>query len=479
MPSSAEGATDLMLRFRLLFLTLLLSAMQLAAQSGSGKGLYFVGFADKDGTSFSVDRPGEFLGPRALARREKVGAAVTATDFPVSAAYEQQLARAGAGIWLRSRWMNGVVVTADADLMENIGSLPFVDTTYYAAPLQYERDSPQPPVARLDRPEPVVEPVPVNGIFYGYGYKDLSRMNGDSLHRMGYRGKGILVAVLDGGFPMVGYKDFLGYDQEAAVPASYDFVEQDSTALDGSTHGATVLSTMAAQHPFFFIGTAPEARYLLFKTENSRGEHRLEEINYAVALEMADSAGVDVVNSSLGYTTFTDGSMDYTYDDLDGKTSPASRAIDLAFERGMIVVTSAGNNGADEWKYIGIPADAAQAFSIGALDAEDDRAYFSSYGPTADGRVKPDVSGPGVMVAAVAANGQGLTPANGTSLSAPLVTGLVACLVQAFPEATNQEIVDAIRATASLHAAPDEELGYGKPDFAAAYRYLQEQRQEP
>lgn len=463
--------------FVLLFIVLL--SAPAAAQDTETTGMYFIGFTDKTGTAYRVEQPGEFLSARALERRQKVGTPVTELDLPIAEDYERRVADLGAVIWLRSRWMNGVVVAANDAQLRAITELPFVDTTYYAAPRQYTRETALPRPADFNQPAPQVGTVPVNETFYGYGYPDLARMHGDSLHRLGFRGRGVLVAVFDGGFPSVEYKDFLGYDQIEAVPGNYDLVEQDGSALDGSTHGATVLSTMAAHHPFFFIGTAPEARYLLFKTENSRGEHRLEEINYAIALEMADSAGVDLVNSSLGYTTFSDAAMDYTYDDLNGITSPASVAIGHAFDRGMIVVTSAGNSGADDWKHVGIPADAEKAFSIGALDAMDERAYFSSFGPTADGRVKPDVSGPGVMVAAVAANGKGLTGANGTSLSAPLITGLIACLLQAVPEATNQEILDAVRATASQAGAPDNDRGYGKPDFAAAYRYLLQRRQQP
>ena len=462
-----------------LHIVTLLASLSIAAQAEGSRGLYFVGFADKAGTPYTVDAPEAFLSQRALERREKVGMEVTELDLPISPDYEEAIVAEGVDIWLRSKWMNGVVVPATEEQIKSIRALDFIDTTYYAAPLQYDRTVSRPRPTDFAQPAPVVESVPVSETFYGFGYKDLSRMNGDSLHRLGFRGKGIWVAVFDGGFPSVEYKDFLGYDQPEAVPGNYDLVEQDSTALDGSTHGATVLSTMAAHHPFFFIGTAPEAKYLLFKTENSRGEHRMEEVNYAIALEMADSVGVDLVNSSLGYTTFTDHSMDYTYDDLNGRVSPASVAIGRAFNRGMVVVTSAGNNGADEWKHIGIPADAPDAFSIGALDASDERAYFSSFGPTPDGRVKPDVSGPGVMVAAVASNGQGMTGANGTSLSAPLVTGLIACLMQAVPEATNQQLLDAVRATANQADAPDETLGYGKPDFAAAYRYLLQELRRP
>lgn len=451
---------------------LLVCGSRLSAQSAETEGLYFIGFADKAGTTLTVQDSAALVSPRSLARRGRNGVAFTEEDLPVSPVYEAALQEAGAKIWLRSKWMNGIVVAATPTQVANLQSLPFVDTTFYAAPLQYDRPAALPSVPDMTRPDPIVESVPVTEAFYGYGFANLRRMKGDSLHRLGFRGKGVLVAVFDGGFPNVNYKDFLGYDQAAAVPASYDLVEQDSTALDGSNHGATVLSTMAAQHPFFFIGMAPEARYVLFKTENSRGEHRMEELNYAVALEIADSLGVDVVNSSLGYTTFTDSTMNYRYEDLDGRTSPASVAIDRAFARGLVIVTSAGNSGGDQWKYLGLPADARGALAIGALEDTDERAYFSSFGPSADGRIKPDVSAPGVNVTSVAADGRGLAPASGTSLASPLVCGLVACLIQAVPTATNVEIVEAIRNTASSAAAPNDEIGYGLPNFAAAYRYL-------
>lgn len=435
-------------------------------------GMYFVSFSDKTGTAFTVDNPGAFLSDRALLRRAAHKTEITEEDLPLSPAYVSGVIETGATLWLKSKWMNGVVVAAAGPEVKALRKLKYVTDVTMVAPVQYERASVTPVIPNLERPAPVVDPVPVEQRFYGYGWGNLTGMKGDSLHTWGFRGKGVLVGVFDGGFPDVNYKDFLGYNDAATVPGNYDLVEQDETALDGSTHGATVLSTMAAHHPFFFIGTAPEARYVLFKTENGRGEHRLEEINYAVALELADSIGVDVVNSSLGYTTFSSKNMNYTYKDLDGKTSPASVAITRAFRRGMIIVTSAGNSGADDWKYVGTPADSPEAFSIGALNNDGSRAYFSSFGPTADGRTKPDVSALGVDVAAVAGTGRGLTSANGTSLASPLVAGLMACLRQAVPDATNQELLDAVRATADQAKKPDNERGYGQPDFAAAYRML-------
>jgi len=458
---------------RQLFLLLFLFSVTTAtAQKTTETGMYLISFKDKKGTTFAVDRPEEFLSERSLSRRAAHNAPVTEADLPLSPEHLDRVLETGANLWLKSKWMNAVVVAAAGPQVKALRKLRFVSDVELVAPVQYDRASVLPVVPDLTRPAPVVDTVPVEKRFYGYGWDNLSHMKGDSLHRWGFRGKGVLVAVFDGGFPNVNYKDFLGYRDAATVPANYDVVEQDGTALDGSTHGATVLSTMAANHPFFYIGTAPEATYVLFKTENSKGEHRLEELNYVVALELADSIGVDVVNSSLGYTTFSFKNMDYKYKDLDGKTSPASRAITTAFERGIIVVTSAGNSGSDDWKYVGIPADSPEAFSIGALNKDGSKAYFSSFGPTSDGRTKPDVSALGVEVAAVAANGRGITAANGTSLASPLVAGLMACLRQAVPEATNRELLDAIRATADQAEKPDNERGYGMPDFAAAYRRL-------
>ena len=454
-----------------LLIVILLCTGVRAQSSTTGTGMYFVQFKDKADTPFSVDNP-TFLSERALLRRAAHGAAVTELDLPVNPEYVDRAETTGAKIWLESRWMNGVVVAAADPEVKALRKLKFVDDVEFVAPVQYDRPAPRPQTPPLLSTAPAFDPVPVSERFYGYGWDNFANMKGDSLHRWGFRGEGVIVAVFDGGFPNVGYKDFLGHHRQEQVPLGFDLVEQDSVVHDGSTHGATVLSTMAAHHPFFYVGTAPDARYVLFKTENGRGEHRLEEINYAIALEMADALGVDVVNSSLGYTTFSQADMNYTYKDMDGKTSPASRAIAHAFERGMIIVTSAGNSGADDWKYISVPADAPDVFAIGALNADGSRAYFSSLGPTADGRVKPDVSALGVDVAAVTANGRGLTGANGTSLASPLVTGMIACLRQAVPDATNKELLDAIRQTADQADNPDAERGYGLPDFAAAYRLL-------
>ncbi|MBK9492264.1 MAG: S8 family serine peptidase [Haliscomenobacter sp.] len=289
---------------------------------------------------------------------------------------------------------------------------------------------------------------------------------------LGHRGSGITVAVLDGGFTSAD-KHYV-FDslrtKNLLIPAR-DFVDNDWQVCESSSHGMQVLSVMGANQPGVLVGAAPNASYVLVKTEDVRSEYRVEECNWIAGLEYADSLGADIINSSLGYTTFSDKTMDYQYSSLNG-ASDASKAAELATARGMIVVNSAGNEGDSEWKYVGVPADSKGAFSIGAVDSKGKKAGFSSFGPTADGRIKPDVSAAGARVMSASASSNQIRPTSGTSLSAPLVSGMIAALWSAFPEKTNIEIMDAVRKSGSQADAPDNELGYGIPDFVRAFELL-------
>ena len=236
---------------------------------------------------------------------------------------------------------------------------------------------------------------------------------------------------------------------------------------------------MAANKPGILVGSAPDANYICIKTEDTRGEYRLEECHWVAGLEYADSIGADIVNSSLGYTTFSDRKMNYDYKDLDGETAMTSIAADIAVSKGMVVVTSAGNEGNSKWKYLGTPADGKEIFSIGATNKEGERAGFSSVGPTADGRIKPDVAAMGSWVAVASPSSYRVGIGSGTSFSSPLVTGMVACLMEAFPEKTTKEILDAVRQSGSQHDSPDNELGHGVPDFLKAYNILKNARIRP
>jgi subtilisin family serine protease len=439
----------------------------------AGQSFYWVGFTDKEGTPYRIEAPEEFLSERALLRRQKQGLAIDETDLPVSPQYVRQLRERGLQIWQRSRWLNGVVVVGTIEAMKAVEQLPFVREVEYTGPVQDVATTP----ASSQVESPVIAPPtlplpPVSQASYGASYPNLQRMRGDTLHELGYRGEGVLVAVLDGGFPQVDQAGFLGSYAPDEVPVGYDFVEQDANVYDGGTHGSTVLSVMAARHPFFLVGVAPAAEYLLFKTENGQGEYRQEEYNWVMGIEKADSLGADIANSSLGYTTFDDERMDYTVDDLDGQQSPASRAASMAVQKGMIVCISAGNSGGDSWRYIGTPADAPGVIAVGALDRKNERAYFSSLGYEKNPLIKPDLMAPGTQIPGVSTTGRGFYSANGTSLASPLLAGLVACLWQAFPDRSNEEIMQALKRTADRGQNPDREYGYGIPNFAAAYRYL-------
>lgn len=456
------------------FVALLVGLACLLSLPLTAQSFFWVGFTDKKETPYRIDQPEAFLSPRAIERRTTQGIPIDETDLPISPDYVSRLQEMGLTVWQRSRWLNGVIViAADQDALKAVEALPFVREIEYTAPVQRVAETPTPASLSLPAPRVPALPLPeVSKATYGASYTNLVKMRGDTLHELGFQGEGLVVAVLDGGFPSADHPGFLGSYAPDEVPIGYDFVEQDDNVYDGGTHGSTVLSVMAARHPFFLMGMAPAADYLLFKTENGQGEYRQEEYNWVMGIEKADSLGADIANSSLGYTTFDDKRMDYTANDLTGTRSPASRAASLAVKKGMIVCISAGNSGGDSWRYIGTPADAPGVIAVGALDQKNQRAFFSSFGYEKNPLIKPDLMAPGTQIPGVSTAGRGYYPANGTSLAAPLLTGLVACLWQAFPERSNQEIIDAIKQTADRADNPDREYGYGIPNFAAAYRYL-------
>jgi hypothetical protein len=222
------------------------------------------------------------------------------------------------------------------------------------------------------------------------------------------------------------------------------------------------------------MGTAPEASYYLFKTEDVGSEYRIEEFNWVAAAEYADSLGIDVINSSLGYTTFNDPKMNYTYEDLNGRTGICSRGADFAVLKGMLVVNSAGNEGDGNWHYIGTPADAHHVIAVGAVRSNGSKAGFSSFGPTPDGRIKPNVSAQGSRVVVANDKGNGLSQTDGTSFSSPIMAGMITTLWSAFPDKSNWEIKDAVEAAGSQTMLPDSALGYGIPDFFKAYLSMME-----
>ena len=430
---------------------------------------YWASFTDKDSTPYRVDQPEVFLSRRAIERRSRLNILVTEQDFPPNPRYLQGLAAEGARIHHRSRWLNAATFHGSSALAQQVAALPYVDTVWLAGPYRSSANAARRTNFQMDS----LRTKPRKQAFYGYGTQQIRMLNGDSLHLMGYRGAGTLVAVLDGGFTGADQSPFFDSLKAAGrlLPAA-DIVDQDSMVWESSSHGTKVLSTMAANVPGVLVGTAPDASYVCIKTEDTRGEHRIEECHWVAGVEYADSLGADVINSSLGYTTFDDPSMNYDSSSLTGHLSVASRAANIAAEKGVLVVTSAGNEGSSSWRLIGIPADAEKALSVGATDMRGNLASFSSVGLSTDGRIKPDVVAPGAWVFTADAYQYRIAIGSGTSFAAPIMAGLVACLRQAFPDRPVAEIYQALRQSGSQAAMPDNASGYGLPDLVKAYELL-------
>ena len=451
-------------------LILLVVAMAVKAQIATN--IYWVKFTDKANSPYSIDNPEEFLSQRALERRARLGIAIDEYDIPVNPQYLQAVAECGAQIINPSKWLNGVSVYSESsDVVAAINALECVEQV---------RNCPDYPEAQRDKEiwlenEMKVSDKPVVARdFYGGAHDQVYQLRVNELHDLGYTGEGIHIAVLDGGFE--GTPDQGCFDnmrEEGRLLGVKDFVYGSETVYSQSRHGTSCLSTMAAYDPENMIGTAYRASYYLFHTEDGRSENIVEEYNWVSGAELADSLGVDVCSTSLGYIDFDMPQWDHHFEDYDGHTAPMSIGAEIAASRGMICMNSAGNEG-DGVCTLGIPADAEHIVTVGAVNSSGERADFSSVGPTYDGRIKPDVMamGEGTYVASGYGSWWPYYNGDGTSFSCPVLAGAVACLRQARPYASVQEICDALRAAGNYANNPDNYYGYGIPDFVAALNML-------
>ena len=430
---------------------------------------YWIEFSDKKNTPYTVNAPHGFLSPRAIERRKRQGIPIVESDLPPSPFYLDKVRQTGALVQHISKWLNAATIIADSTSIAAIELLDFIEKIEFVGRHFTKRTQQSGPPGQSLKNYATATPYHR----YGYGRHQIQMVNGDILHDVGYRGRGMLVGVMDGGFINVNHMPFFdSLRTTQRLLQGKDFVDMDDEIFESATHGSEVLSVMASNLPGLYIGTAPDAHYVCIKTEDTRGEYLAEECHWVAGLEYADSLGVDVVNSSLGYTSFWDKSMNYSYEDMNGEVSRAARAADIAYTKGMIVVNSAGNSGGDPWKYIGAPADANNIFTVGATDYYGERAYFSSIGPTADGRLKPNVSAMGYGIIVANVRDYKVKLGNGTSFSSPLIAGMIASLWSAFPEKTNEDIIEAIELCGNQASRVDNKLGYGIPDFYKAYQLL-------
>lgn len=442
---------------RVVVLLLLLLSTPAWAQTNR----YMVFFQDKAGTPHTLSQPETFLSARAIQRRTKAMAQVTPEDLPVVPAYVTQVRATGAKAFFTTRWMNGVLVEATSAQLSAIQLLPFVSTTEFVAPN-----------AQLLGGRKALR-MSSSGVAAATDAQ-LSMLGLDSMHLDGFEGDGVMISVMDSGFPGVNSTaPFQSLRDESRILMTSDFIRNSTDVYQYDDHGTSVLSIMAAEGPSF-KGGATKASYLLFVTEDVDSEYRIEEYNWLFAAERADSAGADIIQSSLGYAEFDDPTMDYTTADLDGNTAVVSRSASKARDRGIIVVASAGNLGSTPWQYITPPADTYDILSVGAVTLTGTKTSFSSIGLPGTGFIKPDVVALGTGVSAIDASGS-LISVTGTSAAAPLVSSLVAGLLGAYPSTPPQSLVAHIRSTASHAQSPDNETGYGVPGYLAVKNYLDRQ----
>lgn len=433
---------------------------------------YLVLLKDKAATPYATSRPAEFLGSRAIQRRQRQGITVTERDFPPNPAYVSQIRQLGPTVWYGSRWFNALLIEATDTQLTAVLKLPFVTGIESGRTLKNARVSVKSDELGVKNssdnlffatPSSLTTTLP-----YGASAGQLTQIGADVMHGRGFHGEGMLIAVLDAGFLNADKVAFLKtlFDEKRIV-GTVDFVQREAAVYEDDDHGLSVLSTMAAVSDNALYGSAYKASYLLLRTEDAATESRLEEVNWLLGAEYADSTGADLITSSLGYTTFDDAAGNYTYKDLNGTTAISSRAAAIASETGMVVLSAAGNDGTAAWKYISVPADAVPVLAVAAVDRNGAKASFSSFGPAPDGRIKPDVAAQGQATVIGLPDGR-IATGSGTSFATPLLAGMVAGFWQAYPKLRAVDVVSAIRKAGNQYKTPDDRLGYGIPTFGRA-----------
>jgi serine protease AprX len=448
------------MRLFLLFIFIIIIAARAFSQTYPNR--YWIQFTDKDNNPYSLDRPEEFLSEGAIQRRVKQNISLSINDLPITPAYVDSLKALGVPVYNMSKWFNAITTNnISPELLEKIYDFPFVVKPSGQESQQIKRgikNNTAVVISELDSWE----------TFYGYPESQIKIHNGHFLHQQGFTGRGIQIAIIDAGFLGVDVvPGFLHLWDEGRILGIRDFVDRNSNIYRENVHGMHVLSIIAGYMPYQFVGTAPDASFWLLRSEDVDSEFLIEEDNWISAAEFADSAGADIISVSLGYSIFDDSTQNHTYEDMDGNSTRISIAADIAASKGMLVVSSAGNQGNKPWKYITAPADADSVLAIGAVDTLGNIASFSSVGPSFDGGIKPNVCAIGQGTYILRQNGL-IGSGGGTSLSAPVISGLAACLWQANPEATNMEIFSVIQESSSRFTNPDTIYGYGIPDFNLA-----------
>lgn len=429
----------------------------------------WVYFNAKPNTQFYFDSPLLMLSQRALNRRANQKILLDFKDIPIEQAYINQVKTVtGISVLAKSKWLNSIHVRGTQAVINSLKTFFFVEKIDFA-------DKSLNSVGKIAKSEKIkksnITKKTTVDFAYGFSANQIQMLNGHLLHQQNFTGSGKIIAVMDAGFPGVNtILPFQRLRDNNNILGGYDYVLRNPDFYTGVSHGTSVLSTMAGHKENSLVGTAPDASYYLFITEDDSSENPVEESLWVEASEKADSLGVDIINTSLGYFGEHDNpAYNHTYSEMDGKTTFISRGAEIAFSRGMIVVASAGNsnNNSQIDPHIGAPADAVSVITVGAVNSAKSLASFSSIGPSYDNRIKPDVMAQGQSAVISDALGTIVT-ANGTSFSSPIMSGMVACLWQAFPLKTNKEIRELIIKSADRYTVPSNQYGFGIPNFSLA-----------
>ena len=429
----------------------------------------WVFFADKENVAESLANPILIMTQEAIDRKTLQGTTIDERDVPVNEDYVSQIKNAsGITVKSKSKWFNCVHVFGSQSNIEALLDLSFVTNVEYA-----DKDLNLFPGAPIENKFAIEEASQRINYNYGDAANQIEMLSGDYLHELDYTGEGMIVAVLDAGFPTINTNPgFQKMRDEDRILGTYDFEARTENVDGTSSHGFNTSSDIGGFLQDEFVGTAPQASFYFFVTEYGPTETPAEESWWVEALERSDSLGVDVVNTSLGYQDFDNPNYDHSYEDLDGQTTFSARGANIAFEKGMVLVTSAGNDGGG-FTYVGTPGDSPGMLTIGAVNSSGNYASFSSIGPTVDGRIKPDVMAQGSSSAIISTSGN-VDFSSGTSFSSPIMAGVVTCLWQSRPEVPNGHLMQVIRESAHLYNNPTDEMGYGIPNFEDAYIALQE-----
>lgn len=461
-------AFNLLIRKRVkMFITLLLLSTAYCLHGQEPGYLYFyrVYLKDKGENDAGKYSASDLLSSRAINRRKKAGIKTPdINDLPVSMNYLNQISLLGLKLHSTSKWMNTALFKSQSAFdIKILLALPFIsDVKTVKSPGKKNKFT-----GKLDFAIEESDSMAFD--------RPITMLNGYPMHDSGYDGKNILIAILDGGFlnsDIISSLD--GLRSRRGIKTTWDFVTKNQSVYNASAHGTAVLSVLAGHVPGQIEGTAPGADFILLKTEDVASEFPCEEDFWAAGAEFADSSGADIISSSLGYFNFDDSTLNYKYSDLDGNTSFVTRVANIAYSKGMLVVNSAGNERNKIWKRIIFPSDGLGVVAAGAVDGNNLISDFSSAGPSADGRIKPDNVAMGVSVPVqISANAIGRS--NGTSFSCPVLSGMAACLWQAFPGALNSDLIQALHSSADRYNTPDSLYGYGIPNIALALTELQNQ----